>query len=434
MFPLTLSIVFAATITILLTRAVRQSKLYEAISKAPAPDSNSAPEIAVIIPARNEAHSIARCLASITEQDYPQSKLKIVVVDDNSTDDTAAIVRQVAASDSRVHLIQGNALPSGWAGKPHACWQGAQAEDSLREGESAWGRLPVRSAASLSPPPSSQSTGVREKDVCPASSGPISWLCFIDADTSSNPALFSSALNAATQNNLAMLSLEPFQELVTLWERLLIPAGMLMLAFTQDISRVNNPASSDAVANGQFILIRRDIYDSVGGHSAVRSAICEDTALARQVKSAGRPIGLYGAEQLIRTRMYTGLSSLWQGISKNATEMLHGLLPTTLCALGGYALAIATFLIPILCIHHPIALTIALLTSLSLLLPHISVARHFRIPWYTGLLFPIAYLVGSTLLLNSVKMRLRGQVSWKGRIYNSPSPGTPGEGWGEGLS
>jgi len=386
-----LAIFWAATVATLLARAIRQSYLYRSIPTITDPGVGAEdPEIAVIIPARNEEKNIARCLTALIAQNYPKDKLYFIVVDDNSTDQTAALVSQLAQSDPRIHLIPGQPLTTTWAGKPHACWQGAQVTSSS------------------------------------------DWLCFLDADTVANPPLLISAIRAAQNANLSMLSLEPRQELLNFWERLLIPAGMLLLAFTQDISRVNDPHSPHAVANGQFILIRRDVYEKLGGHArpSVRSAICEDTALARLVKSSGYAMALLGAEKLIRTRMYTDFASLWRGISKNATEMLRGLLPTTLCALLGYFLGIASIAIPLLSIRHPLPLTIACAATLALCLTHIATNRHFQIPPLLGILFPLAYLVGSTLLLNAVKMRLRGTVQWKDRTYRAPAAATT-DGWSQ---
>jgi len=388
MLPLLLGCAWAGVIAWLLARAIRQYQFYQVLRPLPVGD-DALPHLAVIVPARNEAHNIARCIGGLLAQDYPHDLLRIFVIDDNSTDATAEIVRQTAGRDTRVKIITGQPLPSGWAGKPHACWQGATAAD-------------------------------RDEP---------RWLCFLDADTSAAPPLLRTAVAEAQCRQLDMLSLEPVQELLTWSERLIIPAGFFLLAFTHDIRKVNDPASPEAFANGQFILIRRQAYQDVGGHAACRSAICEDTALARAVKGSGRKLAVLGTEGLIRTRMYNGFAPLWEGISKNCTEMIGSAGATVLAAAFGLALATLSIGLPLgiglagLQTHSMLAglgLVFAALGSLALLGTHIGAANYLKMPLYYGMLFPAGYLLGSIVALNSVLGRLRGQVQWKGRMYAPP--------------
>ncbi len=235
MWSFGIAFVWAGGVAWLLWRAVRQFGLYQTLRPAPA-GQDDLPDLAVIVPARNEAARIGRCLRGLLAQDYPTERLRIIVVDDNSTDGTAALVGRIAAEDARVVLIHGRPPPPGWAGKPHACAQGADAAGAGR-------------------------------------------LCFLDADTVPRPALMRTAVLAARERGIDLLSLEPFQELGGFAERLIIPSGMFLIAFTQDPSRVNDPTLPDATANGQFLLFRREAYEAVGGFAAVRDEICEDRAL-----------------------------------------------------------------------------------------------------------------------------------------------------------
>jgi chlorobactene glucosyltransferase len=373
------AIFWSAVVTGLLWRAITQYRHYETLSPA-ASGGKVGATVAVIIPARNEEHTIARCLKSLVAQEYPSCQ--IIVVNDNSTDATAARVREFQT----VRLIEGQPLPPGWAGKPHACWQGASATTA-------------------------------------------EWLCFMDADTVANPGLLASAVEAAERRGLDMLSLEPYQELGSFWERLIIPAGFFLLAFQQDLRRVNNPDAADAVANGQFILVRRSAYVAVGGHAAVRAEICEDSALALAVKRSGRKLALIGAEKLIRTRMYTGLFSLWQGLSKNVTEMLGGPGVTAMVAMAALFLGVASLALPAWAWPHiwhggiveRVSAVAIWLPSLALLGTHIAGAIYFGIPFWYGFLFPFGYIFGAAIALNSVRWRRRGRVSWKGRIYEPPA-------------
>ncbi|HVV99471.1 MAG TPA: glycosyltransferase family 2 protein [Planctomycetaceae bacterium] len=380
MWILGLSVVWAGTIGWLIVRAVDQFRAYRSLQPE---RRGELPTVAVLVPARNEEHHIGRCLEGLLLQNYPAECLQIYVVNDNSSDHTGDIIADFARLDSRVHLLQGEPLPADWMGKPHACWQAARAADA-------------------------------------------DWLCFIDADTSADPRLLSAAVTHACEHELDMLSLEPFQVLGSFWERVVIPSGLLVLACSQDMRQVSDPQSPEAFANGQFILIRRAVYEAVGGHAAAPRAVCEDRALALHVKHAGGRLEVLGAESLIRTRMYSSLRTLWSGLAKNVTETIGGLGRTACVAIAGLVIAWASVLLPIAAIwslaRHPgfvsgLALSLSLAGTLALVGVHVGAARHLRIPWTYGLLYPLGYTVAALIALQGVFHRLNGRVSWKGRTY-----------------
>ncbi|HWD19750.1 MAG TPA: glycosyltransferase [Verrucomicrobiae bacterium] len=373
-----IAMLWAGVVATLLFRAVTQYRHYEILRRMEPRRLPSPALVTVIVPARNEARNIARCAQRLMAQDYP--KLEMLVVNDNSTDHTATIVSDLSCFDARLRLVESEALPSGWAGKPHACWQGAQA-------------------------------------------GAGEWLCFMDADTMAEPGLITTAVRAAEERQLDMLSLEPFQELGGFWERLIIPAGFLLLVFQQDLRRVNNPDCPDAVANGQFILIRRRVYDAVGGHAAAPAEICEDAALARRVKGEGYKLAVLGASDLVCSRMYNNLESLWEGLSKNVVEMLGGTRGALLAAAAAFSLAWVTALLPFWAWHQGDALAASLIStaSLALIATHVFSARYFGIPFFYGLLFPFGYTMGGLIALNSIRLRWKKRIAWKGRIYAPPA-------------
>lgn len=343
-----------------------------------------APFVTVVIPARDEAANIGRCLAGVLTQTYPELRLYVIVVDDQSADDTFAIAAAIAAPDRRVSVLHGPPLPAGWVGKPHACWIGAGAAGEASE-----------------------------------------WLCFIDADVWAEPALIASAIRAATVEALDLLSLAPRQQLESFAERLIMPCGLYLLGFCQDLQAVQAPQSPEAVVTGQFMLIRRSVYAAVGGHAAVRSAICEDVALARVVKRSGRRVLLQDGRHVLATRMYTGWSTLWIGISKNLSEMLGGAWRTGAFAVAAVVLAWAAIVIPVAdavgCYSHETtacwALGPAALGSAAAFGLHIAGAAYFRIPAWYGLLFPLGYSGGAAIAVDSIRRRWHGRVSWKGRAY-----------------
>ena len=383
---LLISSAWLAIVTWLILRALGQRGLLPPLMPA-SPPEGQAPRVTVILPARDEAINIGRCLRTLLAQDYPVDRFNIVVIDDHSTDDTAAIVRDFAAVDRRVSLLSAPPLPPRWTGKSHACWIGVR--DEAAGGE---------------------------------------WLCFIDADVWGEAALLSSAMHATLERNLDLLSLAPRQELKSFAERLMLPCGLILISFIQDLRQVQARAGSGVTATGQFMLIRRDAYDAVGGHAAVGGAICEDLELARRVKQSGRSVLMMSGEALLETRMYTGWRTLWPGLTKNLVDTVGGPRAVLTVMPAALVLAWTAVVLPIVdtagCVAGGggadawAALIMALLASAAAFGIHIAATFYFRIPTYYGLLFPLGYTVGAVMAVDSVRRRLTGRVSWKGRMYS----------------
>ena len=389
--------VWAGLIAWLLLRIFRQFRTHRAASLGrPMSDAADAvlPDIAIIVPARNEIANIAACLKGLVAQRGLTDGSSIIVADDDSQDGTGQAVAQAARSDPRIKLIESDDLPVGWMGKPHACWQGA-----------------LRARAD--------------------------WLCFVDADVRAMPELIGAALGAAASQRVDMLSLNPLQELGSFWERLIIPAGLVAIACTTDLRPIDDPASPEVTANGQFILIRRAVYFAVGGHAAVRGEICEDKALAARVKHGGWRYRMLGAEHLARTRMYTGLAALWEGLGKNAVEIIGDGATTVAAATAAMAIGWAAILVPALtaitAMQEPspagfTGVALAALGSAAVIGIQIGTVRHFRVPIVFALLFPLAYSAVAALAWHSVALRRAGHITWKGRTYalqRKASPGRP---------
>jgi chlorobactene glucosyltransferase len=378
------SSLWLAIVIWLILRAIGQRGLLPRLSAAAAPSAN-APHVTVIIPARDEAANIGRCLRSLLAQDYPAARLNVLVIDDHSADDTAAIVRAIAARHPQVSLLSCPPLPPRWTGKSHACWIGAR-----------------------STPPQSE------------------WLCFVDADVWGKPALLSSAIHAALTQHIDLLSLAPRQELHSFAERLMLPCGLILLSFLQDLRVVQGRNGSAVTATGQFMLIHRDAYEAVGGHAAVSNVICEDLEFARVLKQSGRSVLLMGGDDVIATRMYTGWRTLWPGFAKNLVDTLGGPRLTLTFASLAVLLAWTAVAMPIIdavaCWHQAsgawTALVVALLGSAAAFGLHIAATFHFRIPFWYGLLFPLGYTVGAAMAFDSVRRRMTGRVIWKGRTYS----------------
>jgi chlorobactene glucosyltransferase len=374
----------------LLWRATRQYHAYEVLRPGRWSEPEVVPRLTVIVPARNEAANIERCIASLLAQDYPADRLQIVVVDDHSQDDTPVRVASWARRDARMRLLHGRPLPADWTGKSFACWQGSR----IAEGE---------------------------------------WLCFVDADTTAKPACLTSAVAAAKRHGLDMLSLAPFQLLVTPPERLVMLVGFLAVAVFKDLRRVNEPAAREAEANGQFLLIRSAAYEAIGGHAAVCSEVAEDFALAREIKQAKYRFRLLGGDELISTRMYTGWRSLREGLAKNATMIFGGPVATLLAAFAALLLGWAAWLLPAgLWLRWPTAgldpwllagALAATLASVLLIATQVAEARYFRIPWWYGLIFTIGYSLAAVVGVSAVCQHISGRTPWKGRSYPVNSRG-----------
>ncbi|HZD90068.1 MAG TPA: glycosyltransferase, partial [Pseudolabrys sp.] len=290
-----------------------------------------------------------------------------------------------AQVDPRISLISAPPLPPRWLGKVNACCAGAAA-------------VP----------------------------GHVDWLCFIDADMRAEPLLIASTVEAARTERLDLLSLAPRHQLLSFAERLILPCGHYLLSFTRDLARAQAPDSDDVTATGQFMLLRRAAYDAVGGHAAVCTDICEDLELARRFKQRGHHVLLEDGGKLLSTRMYTGWDTLWPGIAKNLVDMLGGALPTVLTAVAAVALAWAAIALPVIAMvgaalgstAAAIAIVPASLGALAAFALHLAGTRHFRIPLWYGLLFPLGYTAGAALALDSLRWRLFGRVHWKGRVYS----------------
>jgi glycosyltransferase involved in cell wall biosynthesis len=332
--------------------------------------SSIPPEVSVIIPARNEEASLGTCLESLVTQTGVE--FEIIVVDDHSTDHT----REIAASFPSVRVIDAGPLPEGWTGKNNAVATGARA-------------------------------------------GCGRWLLFTDADTIHLPGSLARAVKEAQENSADLLSYSPEQIAVTFWEKAVLPAVFAELACQYPPAKVSDPASPEAAANGQYILVKREVYSAVGGHAAVASDILEDVALARAVKSSGRKIRFrYGADA-VRTRMYRNFAQLREGWTKNLALLFPnpGWLATKTLAL---------WICPWLVLSVKLTRSGDLFWyALYLAAVLFLVVRLKRANFATDMTV-LAALFGTPmfayLLLRSKRMHGKGTVSWKGRTYGSAEP------------
>lgn len=347
------------------------------------------PQVDVIVPARNEARNIRRCVEALLGQSYLNYTL--TVVNDRSTDATPAILEELQRGAQQqpggpeVRVIQGEDLPPGWAGKPHALMQGAQ----VTSGD---------------------------------------WLCFVDADTFARPQLLGATLAAAERQRADLFSILTQQILVTFWEKTILPLVFTALSVGFPAARVNDPNRPEAIANGQFILIRKQVYDAVGGHQAVKKQIAEDKALAELVKRRGYRLVIADGRAVAATRMYTSFAEIWEGWTKNIFLGMQGRLGLLL--FGALVGLVGSLLLPVWLAGSlawlaaggglPAAVVTgqAVLLWAYLLWVRSMAARAFGIsPWY-ALTTPLGALAFTGMMFHSAFKVLSGQgVRWKGRSY-----------------
>jgi chlorobactene glucosyltransferase len=349
----------------------------------PAEPPTDAPLVSIIIPARNERRNIERCARSVLATTYPA--LEVIVVDDHSTDGTGDLARAIAAEDLRLRVIESPALPPDWFGKQWACSTGATAAKG-------------------------------------------SLLLFADADTRHSPTLVARAVNAMLQRDADLLSVAGAQEMHSFWERVVQPQifGILSLRYggTEHVSRTKRP--ENAIANGQFILVRREAYDALGGHALVRHRVAEDLALAQEFVRSGRRIALLLGIDLLSTHMYASLGELVAGWRKNIyaggrDAVLGGRMGRALYP----ALLVAT---PLIGLAPPLALVLSMLGLLSaawLVWGAIGTAvalvfwgciyAFMREPMRYAVLYPLGLLVVLYIAVGAVRRGSR--VGWKGRDY-----------------
>jgi chlorobactene glucosyltransferase len=343
----------------------------------------------VVVPARDEARNIERCLRSLLASAYP--RLEILVVDDCSTDSTRAIVERLTTSDGRVRLVPGQPLPGGWFGKPWACWQGYRAARG-------------------------------------------SLLLFTDADTTHGSALHGHAVGYLLAERAHLVTVLPRQLALTFWERLVQPHFFVLIGIRYGtLERLNrNTDPRHAIANGQFILVTRESYEALGGHQAVKDQVVEDLALAQAYTAAGLALRFAAAEEVMATRMYASLAEIVEGWSKNAFNGMRRAARTRLGAYGwlGAALGYSVlWLLPaVALVVGPAARSAALLAygavaALGSVATMAVMLRLMRAPLWYAPLFPLGALVTAFILLRAAVRGTR-KIEWKGRRYSRPTGGS----------
>ena len=344
----------------------------------PIPMQTDHPQVTVhvIIPARNEEDCIARCLGSLVGQQG--ISFQITVVDDGSTDRTRAI----AESFPGVCVLSAPEPKLGVIGKCNALIAGAAGSTAK-------------------------------------------WLLFTDADTVHCPGSLAAAVLEAESRKVDLLSYSPEQETAAWWELAVMPLVFADLVRTYPPERVNNPRDPIVAANGQYILVRREVYEALGGHQAVAGNILEDVELARIFKASGHRIWFRQGAGIVRTRMYRSFRAMWDGWTKNLALLFRR--PLVLAGLRGIEfMAIAVSLnvgLFLLAQNHArdglVELALAAIFYLNFFLR----IRRAHFPWTANLMAFFGLPLFVSLLVRSyIHSHIRGELTWKGRTYRQSAP------------
>jgi chlorobactene glucosyltransferase len=361
---------------------LRRSRSLDSESALP---PENPPLVSVIVPARNEARNIERCVTSILSTSYPN--LELLVVDDSSIDGTGDVARRAAGNDQRARVVTNTSLPDGWIGKQWACATGAKI---------ARGQI----------------------------------LQFTDADTVHAADLVTRSINAIDRNGADLFSVAGRQELGGFWERVIQPQIFTILSMRYGGTESINDSTrvSDKIANGQCIFVKRAAYEAIGGHASVRTAVAEDLMLAQKFFAARKRVVLMVGVSQISTRMYASLREIIAGWRKNV--FAGGLDSVPFGRVGRTIFPLALLLPPLMELFPVLVLALALSAGTT---PGFFwwaiIASGATVLWWVvvyatigeNVLYALLYPLGALVLLYIfVTALIRGRrVTWKGRTYIS---------------
>jgi cellulose synthase/poly-beta-1,6-N-acetylglucosamine synthase-like glycosyltransferase len=347
------------------------------------------PTVSFVVAAKEESATIAACLQSLCEQDYPN--LEVIGINDRSQDQTGSIMDEQARKEPRLKVAHVESLRDGWFGKNNAMREGVE-----------------------------RATG--------------QWLCFTDADcVQTSRRSLRTAVRYALEKGVDFLSVLPSHEANSFWERVVQPAcsGILMLWFSP--AAVNNPRRKTSYANGAFMLVRRACYEAIGGHEAVKNQVNEDMHLARLVKAGGHRLAVVANRGLYTVRMYGTLRETWSGWTRIFAGCFRSVRRLLLAAL---VLCEFSFL-PWVTLMAMVLVSVAgwgdstvwqwdwlQWIALAACVVQLATMAAFyainRVPFFYGLIYPLGAVVGLGTLANAMRFAGgRGAITWRGTTYRN---------------
>ena len=336
------------------------------------------PPLSVCVPARNEERGVEACLHSLLNQNYPN--FEVIAIDDNSTDRTGDIMRNLAQENSRLKVLKAADLPEGWLGKPFALHQAFK----VTRGE---------------------------------------YLLFTDADPVFKPTALNTAVHVMRERDLDVLTLMPKAEFGSFWERAVQPVIFGFIASLTRFKNVNDPDHRSAMGFGAFLMFRRSAYEKIGGHEAGKSDVLEDVLIAKRAKRAGLKLFVADAKHLFSIRMYFGLKEIWFGWEKNMfLAMKKSVLKATYNVAVVLGFVFTPYIILAINIFEQIGwlwIGMALVGVVLVSAAAYKTCDEMELNRNNAVLFPMGALVMAAIMANSMFHTLvRKKTKWRGRVYS----------------
>jgi chlorobactene glucosyltransferase len=388
--------------TLMLLWSIFNFRGYYSINSTSEMPLSKLPRVSILVPARNEADMLPGTLPSLLQQEYPN--YEVVLVDDGSSDGTGEMAESLARrlppnAASRLRVIRtSEQLPAGWVGKNHALHTAFE--------------------------------------FVSAEAAPGEWVLATDADIVFHPKALRAGLFIAEQQNADLVSIFAFMRCESFWEKIMMPGFALLISSAFPQRLINSDKASVALASGGYILMRRELWSSLGGYRAIQSEMIDDLNTARLVKHSGHRIFASATRDLVSTRMYSSFREVWEGLRKNAFAGHRFNLAKAVAAIGGYLLC-NTLPLAVLCWFcfrwlsgggkaigaEVTAVTLAAAECFLIGLIHLPVFLYLDIGAGFSLLAPLAGTLYAAITLDSVFRTLFGQgVSWKSRRYGKAGP------------
>ena len=335
----------------------------------------SSERVSILIPARNEAASIGHAIDAILSNGH--LNFEVLVLDDHSDDETASQVQSFVARDSRVRLLESNALPALWNGKQHACWQ-------------------------------------------LANHSKFEWLLFLDADVRLTKDAVSRCVAEQKRSQAPLISGFPMQETGTLAEKILIPLMHYVLLGYLPIDRMRSSMGVGLAAGcGQLFFADKQVYMSIGGHSAIRNSRHDGIQLPRAFRRAGYRTDIFDATDIARCRMYTSTKEVCNGLLKNATEGIANarlIVPFTILLIGGSVLPGPSLVLGYLASAPSTALAILFVAFGISFVPRLIACMRFHQSYFGAVLHPFGVVCFVALQWVAIfRKRLGLTTKWRGR-------------------
>ena len=351
----------------------------------PVPTLEHPPRVTMIVPCRNEAAGIEACLRSLLEQDYPD--FQVIAVDDRSDDATGEVIDALSTREPKLtalHVKPGE-VPEGWLGKPNAIWKAVGTADGA-------------------------------------------WLIFIDSDCTLAPQTVREAITTGVVREFDLVSFVPRFISGGFWDGLMTPLCGMATGGMYTMMFANNAMQKKvAFACGQFIAIRREVYDATGGHAAIRDTAGEDVEMARRLKRAGYRPRLGWGMDLITTRMYATWSAIYTGWGRNFIGASHGS-PNRVIAAAAFVICCVLSVWPALAwgayltLHHawegPIWIIAGVLHALLITIAIVDSYRWGRASVGYALLWPISTIALLVIFTRSIYFAMTKQIVWRGVRYD----------------